>query len=109
MYGNIPMIMLEDTATDFYEISLTKSDTIVGVVVESFTELVGGITQGFRTGFEELALNEDKTGLSILAIWLLVFLGFGISMKVVKWVVGKFTRTVDAEHLYGTRYGSNAA
>lgn len=99
MYGNIPMIILEETTetgSAFYEVSLTKGDTIVSVVVESFSDLVGGITEGFRTGFEELALNEDKNGLSILAIWLLVFLGFGIAMRVVRWLVGKLMKTETA-------------
>lgn len=100
MYGKIPMIILEEatgTTSEFYEVSLTKGDTIVSVVVESFSELVGGITGGFRTGFEELILNEDKNGLSILAIWLLVFLGFGLAMKVVRWLVSKMTKTTDVE------------
>lgn len=98
MYGNIPMIILEETSgadSAFYEVSLTKGDTIVSVVVDSFSDLVGGITTGFRAGFEELVLNEDKNGLSILAIWMLVFLGFGLAMKVVKWLVKKFTQTTD--------------
>ena len=96
MYGNIPMIILEETSgagSAFYDVSLTKGDTIVSVVIESFSDLVVGITTGFRTGFEELVLNEDKNGLSILAIWLLVFLGFGIAMKVVKWLVRKLMKT----------------
>lgn len=101
MYGNIPMIILEETSgagSTFYDVSLTKGDTIVGVVVESFSDLVGGITTGFRTGFEELVLNEDKNGLSILAIWLLVFLGFGLAMKVVKWLVKKLMKTESIEN-----------
>ena len=101
MRGNVPIILLEGTTgttganSEFYEVSLTKGDTIVSVVVDSFSDLVGGITTGFRTGFESLILNEDKTGLSILAIWLLVFLGFGLAMKVVKWLVSKMTKTTD--------------
>ena len=98
MYGNIPTIILEETSgagSTFYDVSLTKGDTIVSVVVESFGDLVGGITTGFRTGFEDLVLNEDKDGLSILAIWMLVFLGFGLAMKVVKWLVKKFSQTTD--------------
>ena len=96
MYGNIPMIILEGydgSGSEFYEVSLTKGDTIVSVVTEAFADLVGGITTGFRTGFESLVLNEEKNGLSILAIWLLVFLGFGLAMKVVKWLVRTFTKT----------------
>ena len=103
MINKIPAILLEETTTEttteFYEVSLTKGDTIVSVVVESFSDLVGGITNGFRTGFEELILNEDKNGLSILAIWALVFLGFGLAMKVVKWLVTKFTKTTDVNEV----------
>lgn len=101
MYGNIPMIILEETSgadSTFYDVSLTKGDTIVSVVVESFSDLVSGLTTGFRTGFEELVLNEDKNGLSILAIWLLVFLGFGLAMKVVKWLVRKLVKTESYEN-----------
>ena len=96
------MIMLEDatgTTSEFYDVSLTKGDTIVSVVVESFSDLVSGITGGFRDGFEHLALNEDKNGLSILAIWLLVFLGFGLAMKVVRWLVNKLMKTESVERV----------
>ena len=100
MINNIPAILLEEattgTTSEFYEVSLTKGDTIVSVVVESFSDLVAGITEGFRAGFEELVLNEDKDGLSILAIWLLVFLGFGIAMRVVGWLVRKLCKTETA-------------
>ena len=88
------IILLEETANEtvstFQEITIGEGSTIVEVIVNSFRGLTEGITGCVRTSFDALVLNEDKTGLSMFAIWSLVFLGIGIGTKLVSWVMHRF-------------------
>lgn len=57
--------------------------TIPQIIVESFTDMTSGVTGSISEAFDKLVLNESGTGLSMLAIWTLSFLGVGFIWKVV--------------------------
>lgn len=67
--------------TPYYMQYADKS--IVEIVVTSLKDMTGGLTSSIAEAFEKLVLTEDKASLSMLAIWVLTFLGVGFIWKVV--------------------------
>ena len=57
--------------------------TIPEIIVDSLTEMTSGVTGSISAAFDSLVLNDAKTGLSALAIWVLSFMGVGFLWKIV--------------------------
>ena len=79
-----------DELTRIEEVYADKS--IVDIVVESLQEMTSGLTESIRDAFNGLVLNENGTGLSMLAIWTLTFLGVGFIWKVLPMAIRFFKR-----------------
>ena len=75
--------------TSIYD--LYNNMTIPEIVVDSVTKMSSGVVGSVSKAFDALVLNEAGTGLSMLAIWTLSFLGIGIIWKVLPYAV-RFVR-----------------
>ena len=60
-----------------------SNQSIVDIVVNSLKDMTSGLTSSLSQAFEKLVLTEDHQSLSMLAIWVLTFLGVGFIWKVV--------------------------
>jgi len=81
--------LLEETTTDV-SVTLTDGGTVVDTMVDGFTGMTTGFLDAIKTGFDKLVLNSSGNGLSILAIWTIVFFGIGMAPKAIRWIVGLF-------------------
>ena len=67
-----------------------EGGTVVGTIVNAFSEMTGGLTDTIKTAFDKLILNEAGTGLSMFAIWTLVFMGVARAPGLFKTVMAAF-------------------
>lgn len=63
--------------------------SIVSPIVESATDMAGGLGGGAVTFFETVFLNAEKTGVSSLGQFLLVTVGIGVAIGIMRWIRAK--------------------
>lgn len=67
-----------------------ENATIVGTVVDAFTELTSGLASSIVSTFQTLVMNANGT-ISTLGIWGLTFISLGFGFGLLK----KFTALAD--------------
>ena len=90
--------LLEEATAVVPEITLGEGGTVVDTIVNGFTGMTTGFLDAIKSGFDKLVLNANGNGLSMLAIWCIVFMGIGMAPKAIRWIVGLFQSYKQAKH-----------
>lgn len=88
---SLPTLILEEADGPLTEVALAEGKNIVEIITNAFSGMLSGITGAFSEAFNALVLNEAGTGLSMTAIWSLVFMGVGLLPRGFHWLMGFFT------------------
>lgn len=75
--------------TTFFDLYADK--TIPDIIVDALTKMTSGVTGSISKAFDALILNDAKTGLSALAIWVLSFAGVGFLWKVIPMAIRRLS------------------
>lgn len=91
--GHVPSLPIVSFVEDneiLTDVAITEGKNLVEIITNAFSGMLTGTLGGVKAAFDSVVLNDAKTGLSMLAIWSLVFAGIGLVPRGVHWTMSFF-------------------
>ena len=88
---SLPPMLLEESNGLLTEVALAEGKNIVEIITNAFSGMLSGLVGAYSEAFNALILNEAQTGLSMIAIWSLVFMGVGLLPRGISVLMAIFT------------------